>query len=167
VDALGSRLRPLGAGLRHSRRSGSPAKCSGGTGTLVRAQAAEDRFGPAAGGAAGAGEIVKLADGFGQRFGQRFGQHPCAFQRTITRNHAHLETHADLRKPLPSTHHLYAAGVDSGTVEVIDTSTNTDVYTLSGGFGIPGGVVVDPTTKRIYVSSWNIDTVTVIHDGRP
>jgi len=65
----------------------------------------------------------------------------------------------------PDGSRVYVAD-GGGTVSVVDTTTNTVVATVGGGFpiGFPisGGVAVTPDGSRVYVTNGNSGTVSVI-----
>jgi YVTN family beta-propeller protein len=63
----------------------------------------------------------------------------------------------------PPAHRVYVTIVNQGSVEVIDTSTNTLFATLSVADG-PRRVAVNPETDRVYVTNWATDNLSVI-DG--
>ena len=57
---------------------------------------------------------------------------------------------------------VYVANMDSNTVSVIDTATNTVSATVTVGSG-PVGVAVSPNGLKVYVANWGSNTVSVIN----
>ena len=62
----------------------------------------------------------------------------------------------------PAGTFVYVANMDSGTVAVIDTSTNTVLSPQIAVGTSPHGIAVDPTGTWVYVTNEADDTVTVI-----
>ncbi len=63
----------------------------------------------------------------------------------------------------PATDTVYVTNQNSGTVSVIDGSTDAETATISVGIW-PGGIAVDPATDTVYVANYGSHTVSVI-DG--
>jgi YVTN family beta-propeller protein len=64
----------------------------------------------------------------------------------------------------PSTHAVYVSNIDSGTMSVIDGTTDTVTATIGVGDG-PTGVGVDPSTHTVYVANQFSNSVSVIDEA--
>jgi YVTN family beta-propeller protein len=66
----------------------------------------------------------------------------------------------------PVTNKVYVDNADSGTLTVIDGSTNAVTATVAVGVGT-GDIAVNPVTNLVYLTNTNDGTVTVIGENAP